>query len=237
MAYSDSFLDALGKWQKGWKQSPVLRGPIAEALVHEVALLPKHVREHDCTPLYRKRNLYRRPDQKELVPLFIRGVLDEGSPTSWSTSEQFAETFGRVFEDDDPNSAAGAIFRHVPINNEVVLNIPRLWDDPEFVQAAEIYKKNGIEAEAIFHFRGERDQFEIILHAPLRLAELYKLGRMTTYENLYEMTGATSDGAKTALDSLLDAAGIDPFDARYLSEAATCRVVARMLERRPNWSR
>ena len=199
--------------------------------MREVVLLPSHVREHDGTPLYRKRNLYRSPDQKELAPLFDTGLLDEGSPTSWSTSEQFAESFGGVFDDDDPNSAAGAIFRHVPAESEVVLNIPRLWEDPAFVRAAEAYRSDGLEAEAIFHFRGERDQFEVILVAPLRLAEIYKLGRMTTYDSLYKAAGATSDEAKTALDGLLEAAGIDPFEARYLSEAATCRVVARMLDR------
>ena len=232
MAYSVSFLDALGRWQKGWRQSPVLRGPIAEALIQEVALLPAHVREHDRTPLYRKRNLYRNLDQKELAPLFIEGVLDEGSPTSWSTNERFTESFGRVFDEDDPNSAAGAIFRHVPTNSEVVLNIPRLWNDPEFVKAAEAYRTNGSETQAIFHFRGERDQFEVILHAPLRLADIFKLGRATTYGSLYETTGATSDETKAALDALFDISGIDPFNAKYLSEAATCRVVTRMLQKR-----
>ncbi len=231
LGYSDRFLNVLGRWQRGWKQDPVLRGEIASNLLNEVAQLPDYVRKHDGTPLFRKRNLYRSKDMRELYPLFVDGCLDEGSPTSWSMSEGFAEKFGRVFDDSDPNSVAGAIFRHTPTNKEVILSIPMLWQDKVFVEAAESYRKRkGKEAEAIFFFRDERDQFEVILRAPLRVDEIYRLGRPTTYENLYAAAGSQTDEAKAALDRQLSSNGIDPLEGRYLSPEGTCRVVGRVIE-------
>jgi hypothetical protein len=235
MSYPDSFFDALGRWQRGWRRDPVLRGSLATTLVREASRLPNTVRQHDGQALYRKRNLYRREDQAELIPLFMQGVLDEGSPTSWSTSLSFAERFGKIFDDHSPNSVAGAIFRHVPVDDEVVLNIPRLWLDPVFVASADSYRnRGGSEAKAIFHFRGQRDQFEVILRAPLRVDEIYRLGRSTTTEAIYEEIGAKSDDAKNRVDSLLRRTNIDPFDARYLSEEGTHRVVQRVIEKQRN---
>jgi hypothetical protein len=127
VTYPDSFFDALGRWQRGWKRDPVLRGSLAKNLVRETKRLPDALRRHDGRALYRKRNLYRSEDQAELIPLFMQGDLDEGSPTSWSTDLGFAERFGKIFDDHSPNSVAGAIFRHVPADDEVVLNIQRLW--------------------------------------------------------------------------------------------------------------
>jgi hypothetical protein len=210
----------------------VLRGEIASDLLNEVAQLPDHVRKHDETPLFRKRNLYRSKDMRELVPLFLEGYLDEGSPTSWSMSEVFAEKFGRVFDDLDPNSVAGAIFRHTPTDEEVILSIPRLWQDEIFAEAAESYcKRGGKEAKAIFCFRNERDQFEVILRAPLRADEIYRLGGTTTYENLYATAGSQTDEEKAALDSQLSSYGIDPFKGRYLSPEGTRRVVGRVIDK------
>jgi hypothetical protein len=210
----------------------VLRGSLAKSLIGETEGLPDPVRRHDGGALYRKRNLYRSEDLAELFPLFTQGVLDEGSPTSWSTDLSFAERFGKVFDDHSPNSVAGAIFRHVPSDDEVVLNIPRLWLDLDFVAAAESYKRrNGLEAKAIFHFRGERDQFEVILRAPLRVDEIYFLGRSTTADAIYKEMGANSDNAKDRVDELLGKAGINPFDGRYLSEEATRRVIDRVVEK------
>ncbi len=231
MGYSDRFLDALGRWQRGWRQNPVLRGSIAENLLRELADLPDYVGHHDGTPVYRKRNLYRREDQRELVPLFFEGVLDEGAPTSWSTSIEFAESFGRVFDDHSPNSVSGAIFRHVPVAGEVILNIIRLWQDDAFVNAADSYRRRGgAEAGAIFHFRGDRDQYEVILRAPLRKDEIYRLGRSTTIDSLYEAMGAESGEAKAAVDALLQAANIDPGKAIYLTPEATAGIVDRVFE-------
>ncbi|MGA8171515.1 MAG: hypothetical protein WB816_11905, partial [Methylocystis sp.] len=180
----------------------------------------------DGTPLYRKRHLDRSEDQRELVPLFLPGTLDEGSPTSWSKSLAFAEKFDKVFDDEDPNSVAGAIFEHVPREDEVVLNVSALWDDHGFVEAAEAYQRSGgTEVAAIFHFRGERDQNEVILRAPLRLNEIAALSRPADFESLSVAIGAETEEARDALRILLQAAHINVGMAQFLSDEGTRRVV------------
>jgi hypothetical protein len=224
--FTSEFFDALGRWQKGWKQDPARRAAIAAALLREAVKLPARFRQHDGTPLYRKRHLYRLEDQRELVPLFLAGVLDERSPTSWSKDYAFAEKFDELFDQHDPNAAAGAIFRHIPSPDEVVLNIPALWDDAGFVAAAEAYRKaGGAEAGAIFHFRGERDQNEVILRAPLRLDEIHALSRPGNFESLCATFGAVNDEAKDAVQSILDKAKITPDSPKLLSPEASRRVV------------
>jgi hypothetical protein len=226
MSFTNEFLDALGRWQRGWKQDPAKRAPIAAALVKESAKLAERFRQHNGTPLYRKRHLYRREDQRELVPLFLQGILDEGSPTSWSKNLAFAEKFDRVFDDEDPNSVAGAIFEHVPREDEVVLNVPALWDDPGFVAVAEAYQRSGgTEAAAIFYFRDERDQNEVILRAPLRLNEIVALSRPGDFESLSTAVGAETEEARDALRILLQTTNINLGTARFLSDEATRRVM------------
>ncbi len=226
MSFTDEFLDALGRWQRGWKQDPAKRAPIAAALVKESVRLAERFRQSDGTPLYRKRHLYRSEDQRELVPLFLQGTLDEGSPTSWSKSLAFAEKFDKVFDDEDPNSVAGAIFEHVPREDEVVLNVSALWDDHGFVEAAEAYQRSGgTEVAAIFHFRGERDQNEVILRAPLRLNEIAALSRPADFESLSVAIGAETEEARDALRILLQAAHINVGMAQFLSDEGTRRVV------------
>lgn len=224
--FTGKFLDALGRWQRGWKQDPAKRALIAALLVGQTAMLPDRFRRHDGTPLYRKRHLYRREDQRELVPLFLQGILVEGSPTSWSKDLSFAVEFDGVFDDRDPNSAAGAIFRHVPTDDEVILNIPALWCDPDFVAAAEEYRETGgAEAATIFHFRGKRAQNEIILSSPLRLDEIFVLSGLSNFESLCGTIGVETEDARETLQGLLQASKISPETPRFLSHEATQRVV------------
>lgn len=232
MTFSDQFLTALGRWQKGWGQDPIKRSPISTAVVLEARKLPDRFRKYSGPPLYRKRHLYRSEDQRELVPLFLQGVLDEKSPTSWSKDFGFAEKFDKIFDETAPNSVAGAIFCHTPTAGEVVLNIPALWDDPDFIEAAEEYRKRGgSQAAAIFHFRGERDQNEIILMAPLRLSEIVALSRFSTFESVCEAAGALTEASKEDVQEALQNANIVPEQPRFISSEATQRVVLAVTEK------
>jgi len=228
--FTFQFLGALGRWQRGWGQDPTKRASIARALVEEATKLPDRFRIHDGSALYRKRHLYRSKDQRELAPLFLSGVLDEGSPTSWSKDRSFAEKFDQVFDDLDPASVAGAIFKHVPVAGEVILNIPALWEDSDFLLAVDEYKNaNGAEARGISHFRGERDQNEIIVHAPLRAVEICKLSRSTTFDNICAAMGAADDSSKGVVRYLLKIANINPPEPRFLPEGGSRRVVERVI--------
>jgi hypothetical protein len=63
--FTDGFLDALGRWQRGWRRDRKARGPIGAALEREAASLPGRFREPRGRA-YRKRHLYRTVDQNEL---------------------------------------------------------------------------------------------------------------------------------------------------------------------------
>ncbi len=156
--FSDEFLKALGRWQRGWNQDKKEKAQIAAALETNAKKLPGRYREARDEPVYRKRHLYRLEEQRELGPLLLEGVLFEEGPTSWSLDLEFAERFDGIMDETDARSVTGAVFRHVAKQEEVILDIPSLWADPHFVASVEGYRKrNGAESDALFHFRAERE--------------------------------------------------------------------------------
>lgn len=224
--FDTAFLDALGRWLRGWEQDPVARAPIAAALEQHASRLPQRFRNHDGSPVFRKRGLYRRQDQKELLPLLLGGKLDEGSITSWSSELGFLDSFGDRFDHSSPNAAAGAIFRHIPAPNEIILNIPALWADEEFAERARRYQAGGgSEAKAIFHFTGERDQSELVLRTPLRREEIFHLFRPGEFTSLAEAAGARNEDTRSDLLAALFDIGIDLRDPGYRPPANTQRIV------------
>lgn len=224
--FTDDFLDALGRWLRGWKQDPVARAPIAAALEREASQLPDRFREHDGSPVFRKRGLYRSEDQKELLPLFVGGQLEEGSITSRSSDLGFLDNFGERFDHGSSNAVAGAIFRHIPKPGEVILNIPALWTEPAFEKRAHEYAAaGGAEAEALFHFTGKREQSELVLRAPLRRDEIDYLFRPGDFDSLAKAAGATSPIERADLLDALYNNGIDLRDPGYRPPSATRRIV------------
>ena len=199
MTFTDAFFDALGRWQRGWNQDPAVRKPIAAALVKEALKLPIHFRTFNGI-LYRKRHLYRSEKRRELRPLFIWGVLDEGCPTSWTMKYEIAELYDEVFDLHDKNAAAGSIFAHTPKFNEVILNIPSLWNDHTFVAAADAYQKaGGKEAKALFNFHVANNQHEVIMKAPLRVDEIVTLSGKIEFKGIYVSQSGTSNVIQNVL--------------------------------------
>ncbi|MBX4937894.1 hypothetical protein [Rhizobium binae] len=226
---TSDFLTALGRWLRGWKQDPALRDEIAEILIARSRELPLRFRQHDGTPLYRKRHLYNVPGKEELLPLFLDGILHEGPATSWTRNRNIAEMFDRIFDDINPQSVAGAVFRHVPVEQEVVLNIHSLWQDRDFLAAVTDHVGNGRpEAAALQNF-GKNQQEEVILNAPLRRDEILLLSRVSTFDSLAADTGAVTPASQDALQDLLIAANVHPEDPRFLNEGATQRVIENLL--------
>lgn len=229
--FTTEFLDALGRWLRGWKQDPVARAPIAAALERHAAQLPDRFRAHDGSPVFRKRGLYRSEDQKELLPLILGGKLDEGSVTSWSSDLGFLDSFGEKFDHGSPDAVAGAIFRHIPQPDEIILNIPALWTDAEFVKSAEQYRATGgAQAKALFYFTGELEQSELVLRAPLRRDEIYHIFRPGEFDSLAEAVGAATQDARVDLLDALFACGIDLRDPGYRPPDSTQRIVQRVAE-------
>lgn len=234
--FTTNFLDALGRWQRGWRRDKAARLPIAQALEREAATLPAQFRQFSGK-LYRKRHLYKTADLSELAPLFLTGTLDEGSATSWSSDYNYIERLGDGPSFAQPNVASGAIFAHVPAPNEIVLNIPALWADPTFVAAANAYRTNGgEEAVGLHHFNVT--QSEVVLRTPLQLSEIYAFSLPGNFQHL-----ATSMGFGSAnqdiLHQMLQTAGIDlsrPFIIKQPKSASIItKVVASITAKMAAW--
>lgn len=204
--FTVSFLDALGRWQRGWRREKAARLPIANALELEAASLPGRFRQSSGI-LYRKRHLYRTEDMSELAPLFLTGALDEGSATSWSSDYNYIERLGDDTSFSHPMVASGAIFAHTPDQDEIVLNISALWADPAFVAATTAYRVNGgKEAAALQNFN--RQQSEVVLRTPLQLSEIYALSLPGNFQSLATSGGFTKTD-EHHLHQLLQTGGID----------------------------
>lgn len=234
--FTTDFLDALGRWQRGWRRDKAARLPIAQALEREAATLPARFRQFNGK-LYRKRHLYKTEDLSELAPLFLTGTLDEGSATSWSSDFNYIERLGDGPSFAQPNVASGAIFAHVPAPNEIVLNIPALWADPTFVAAANAYSTNrGEEAVSLHHFN--LTQSEVVLRTPLQLSEIYALSLPGNFQQLATSMGFDSTN-QHILHQMLQAARIDlsrPFIIKQPKSASIItKVVASITAKIAAW--
>ena len=162
MSYSDEFLEALGHWQNGWGEDQGKRARLAESLKAVYENIPAKVR----TPpekCFRKRFLH----YGDYVDVFLNDHKDEGV-TSWTTDKAWAERFKDLTKE---GAIAAAIFRHSPVVQEVLVNIPALWKDEEFVQAASKFKEvESVAATALWHFRDT--QSEVIIDTPLKGSEI-----------------------------------------------------------------
>lgn len=227
--FNHAFLAALGAWQNGWSQDPDRRLPIAIAL--EVATANLHPRFRRCeATCYRKRFLYVVQDNRELVPLFVHGALDENSATSWTTDREIAKDLWGLWR---PDAVTGAIFEHVPAPEEVILNIPVLWECKEFVAAANTYRlAGGQHAEAIFHFREVKDQREVVLRAPLRLDEIIALsGQGSVFDDVCAQAKITDPEARDKAWRDLVAQGIHPEEPTYVFDDNARNVIRNTVEK------
>ncbi len=234
--FTTNFLDALGRWQRGWRRDKAARLPIAQALEREAVTLPAQFRQFNGK-LYRKRHLYKTDDLSELAPLFLTGTLDEGSATSWSSDYNYIERLGDDLSFAQLNVASGAIFAHVPGPNDIVLNIPALWADPTFVAAADVYRANGgAEAVGLHHFNVT--QSEVVLRTPLQLSEIYALSLPGNFQHLAASMGFGSAN-QDIVHQMLQTAGIDlsrPFIIKQPKSASIItKVVASITAKIATW--
>jgi hypothetical protein len=160
--FTDELLDALGAWQRGWRENMDLKKPIEEKLVIEAAKLPDRFRAAPDA-CYRKRFLHK----GDMEPLIMFGGLDDGV-ASWTMDRAFAKDFKGIVR---PGAVTASYFEHKPRPDEVIVNFPALWADEAFVQATEDYRKRDCqEAAALFNFADK--QGEIVLHARLHADEI-----------------------------------------------------------------
>lgn len=224
MIFDDQLLGAIGAWQTGWRENQVLREELSKELLSTTKNLPQRFRNACGQPCYRKRFLHK----GELERIIMADWRDEGA-VSWTLDRTFAETFRGKFK---PEAITGAIFRRTPTDDEVIVNIPALWADPEFATAAEAYRaRGGKHSKALFHFRDTLDQSEIILMAPLRASEIIALtGSSSPFDDLCDMLSLPQEG-RDELFTQLTEQGVMMNEPRYVNEEQAQRIIARTQDR------
>jgi hypothetical protein len=178
--FTDAFLDALGAWQRGWRENQEVRLSLGERLRAKCKALPPKFRDVQA-PCFRKRFLHGR----DLPALIIEGQLDEGI-TSWTLDETYARDFKGWWRTD---AASAAIFRHTPVSGEVIVSLPQLWADEGFCDAVASYCRRGrTEADSLQNFGAK--QSEVILGAPLKREEVIGLtGKSDDFDDICDGLG------------------------------------------------
>ena len=160
--FNNEFLLTLSNWQNGWQENQERRREIGSKLVEQCSSLPSEFRVYN-SPCYRKRFLI----EGELKPILLDGEMFEGI-ASWTTDLDYAKKFKGFLK---PNTKFAIVFKHTPLEDEIIVNIPALWQNAEFTNAVEKFKTESPEnARALFNFKDY--QSEIILKSTLRGNEI-----------------------------------------------------------------
>lgn len=220
MDYDDEFLEALGGWQRGWREKPQEKALRTAALVKTLKNVPDRLRSVD-SPCYRKRFL----GKSDLSPLILNEGIDEGI-SSWTYDIAFAQDFHGFWRE----GTFASIFCHIPAPEEVLLNIEVLWMDTSFVAAAEDFRRrNGRNSDALFHFHS--NQREVILNSKLRADEVVGFtGKSSPFEELCRMAGITMPTEIEAASRKLAMAGEHPEEPAWLDPEAARRVITNTRE-------
>jgi hypothetical protein len=213
--FTDELLDALGAWQRGWREDMALKKPIEDKLVAEAAKLPDRFKAPPDV-CYRKRFL----NKGDMEPLIMFGGLDDGV-ASWTTDREFAKDFKGIVR---PGAVTAAYFAHKPDRDEVIVNVPALWADVEFVKAAEDYRdRSGREAAALFNFGAK--QGEIVLHARLHDSEIRGMVGVAPYfEDFCNQVGI-AEGARDEIFKKMEQAGVHFGEPIWTSEEGSPRAI------------
>jgi hypothetical protein len=195
--FSDDFLEALGAWQRGWREDPARRQVLAAALKAQIGGLPSHSRKAPAV-CFRKRFLYR----GDFAHIFlVEAGLDEG-PTSWTQDPRFAHKFHGFHRAD---AVTAAIFMCEPRDDQVLVNVAALWDDATFRKATDDYtERGGSNADALNNFKAS--QGEVIVHAPLRWHDIVGLtGIAPAFDDFADQVGIVEAARPEILRALKDA--------------------------------
>ncbi len=203
--FSPGLLEALGTWQRGWRENQDQRVALGDKLRAVTRGLP-HVYRSADGPCYRKRFLR----HGEYVDILLKDELAEGV-TSWTSDLAYAERFKGLVRVDSHHAA---IFSHTPSPDQVVVNIGALWRSTEFARAAEDFHANrGPGSEALLHFRNI--QSEIVLDVPLRGSEISAIvGVSSPFDELCDHEGIPESERDELFKKLHDA-GEYPGEPRF----------------------
>jgi hypothetical protein len=219
--FTEKFLEALGAWQNGWAEDQARKDSLALALTKEASSLPLQYRSVSV-PCFRKRFLHK----GEMMDIVFGDSRDEGL-ASWTTDRTFAERMKGLVR---PNAVSAAIFRHLPTDDEVIVNVPALWADPAFGPTVQAYSEQGGKfATALLNFRDT--QSEVVLRVPLRGSEIVALsGTSSPFDDLCDRINIADHDRGKVFKHLLDS-GYYPEEPQYIDPEAAQRVLSRAIQR------
>lgn len=220
VTFNDAFLEALGAWQRGWRENQDLRLTLATQLESLCQLLPD-VYRRVAVKCYRKRFI----NEQDWVMLFLNEHLDDGI-TSWTIDRTYAEDFKGIVR-GHPNS--GAVFAGLPPSDECLVSLPALWANPNFREAVRSYAdRDAANADALINFADK--QGEVVLSSQLRLDELVGVtGTSSPFEQLAARAGISDAGLDDAWRFLVESETI-PEEARFIRDDAVKRAVGNIRE-------
>jgi hypothetical protein len=219
--FEESFLKALADWQRGWGVNQEEKNVLASKLKEEAKKIDEKHRKVSL-PCFRKRFLHK----GELINIIMIDKKEEGV-ASWTTKKEFAEIFRGLTAD---GAVTGAIFEHIPEDNEVIVNICSLWSDADFIKAADSYqKKCPSEAEPLFNFKEK--QGEVVLESLLRGSEIIALtGASSPFDDLCDVIGIHDSKRSEIFTKLLDG-GVYPGELQYTSKDSSQSVIANVVKK------
>lgn len=183
-SFSDEFLGALGAWQNGWKEDIQERTNKSIDLLAYACDLPSEFR-HVNEICYRKFFL----TDKTIADVVLRGAVCEGV-SSWTTDYEYAKEFKGIIK---PEATIAAIFECRPRDDDVVVNLAKLWGSEEFRESVSNYTlKNGPNCKALNNFKD--NQSEVVINARLTSDSIICLsGSTSDFDELCDEEGITDD--------------------------------------------
>ena len=127
--FTKDLIQAISNWQRGWSGGE--KQELADALKHEAISLPDCYKTADI-PCYRRMDL----SGKHLNQMGLTLQLKE-SISSWTTSREIALKFKDIPKFGE---ALGTVFEILPPRGSVIINLPALFAEKDFLHAVSRYE-------------------------------------------------------------------------------------------------
>lgn len=180
--FTNELLSAIADWQKGTKWNQDKRRYNVDLLINASAYLPSKYRTTDNQTCYRKRFL----NKGEIIPILENGFIE--GITSYSLSLSKAKEIERG-ELVKPDKTFCVIFFKKPKDDEVIININKLFKSNNFKIAVERFKRIDEEKWKVLDNFQDKQQ-EVILKSKLHMSNVYQIaGKASTFEDFCDLLG------------------------------------------------
>lgn len=184
--FTNELLSAIAQWQKGTRWDQDKRRDNVDLLIQASAYLPVKYRTTDNQTCYRKRFL----NNGELIPILEDGFIE--GITSYSLSLLKAKEIASG-ELVNPDKTFCVIFSKIPKNDEVIINLNKLFKSNNFKNAVKRYKKIDEEKWKVLDNFQDKQQ-EVILKSKLHMSNVYQVaGKASTFEDFCDLLGIKED--------------------------------------------